>query len=87
MSLKLKTLLIGLMASAISFQTFAFAEPQYYPTGGIDQVQEYIEGKISKKTFYHKTGEFERVQEYIDGKISKVTVYYKTGEVKSIDEY
>jgi hypothetical protein len=85
--MKLKTLLIGLMALVISFQTYAYSETKYYPTGEVKTVGEFVNDKISKGTKYYKTGEVEIIQEYIAGKLSKLTVYYKTGKVKSVREY
>ena len=86
--MKLKTLLIGLMILVISFQTFALHKAQYYPTGEVAEVDGYyVDGRLSKLTFFHKTGEVEGVEEYVDGRLSKATIYYKTGEVKEVDEY
>ena len=77
----MKTLLIGLMTLVISFQTFALSETRYYPTGEVKEVEEFVDGKLSKVTIYYKTGEIEEIQEYVNGKKSKTTNYYKTGEV------
>ena len=86
--MKLKTLLIGLMILFISFQTFALHKAQYYPTGEVAEVDGYyVDGRLSKLTFFHKTGEVEKVQEFVDDKVSKVTAYHKTGEVKGVLEY
>ena len=54
----------------------------YYPTGGVEMVQEY-----DLTTFYYKTGEVKTVGEFIDGKLSKNTYYHKNGEVKSVKKY
>ena len=75
------------MALAISFQTFAYSETKYYPTGEVQVFSEYVNGKLSKATFYHKTGEVDQVDEYVNGKISKVTGYHKTGKVGQIQEF
>jgi len=87
--MKLKTLLIGLMALVISFQTFATTETKtlYYSTGEVKEVDEYVDGKSSKVTGYRKTGEAEWVKEFVNGKILKVVGYYNTGEVNQVDEY
>jgi len=87
--MKYKTLLIGLMTLVISFQIFATTKTFYYPNGETitKWVDEYIDGKILKATFYHKTGEVDSVQEFVNGKESKVTYYYKAGEIKAVQEF
>ena len=42
--MKLKTLLIGLMALVISLQTFATTETKYYPTSEVEVVGEFVDG-------------------------------------------
>ena len=42
--MKLKTLLIGLMALVISLQTFATTEMKYYPTGEVKAAGEFVDG-------------------------------------------
>jgi antitoxin component YwqK of YwqJK toxin-antitoxin module len=79
--MKLKIILIGLMALIISFQIFALTKTVHYKTGEVRVVQEYVNGKDTKTTIYHKTGEVKQVVEYVNGKKSKITFYNKTGEV------
>ena len=77
------------MTLVISFQIFATTKTFYYPNGETitKWVDEYIDGNISKTTFYHKTGEVDSVREFVNGKESKVTFYYKTGEIKAVQEF
>ena len=70
----MKKLLIGLMTLAISFQTFATTKTSYYPTGEVEEVEEHVDGEVSKVTIYYKTGEVKSVREFVDSKLSNVTI-------------
>ena len=60
----------------------------YYKTGEIEEVYEYVDGKLSKSIhYYYQDGKVKEVDEYVDGKKSKVTFYYKTGEVEQVVEF
>ncbi|MCS5550153.1 MAG: hypothetical protein NZ811_01405, partial [Gammaproteobacteria bacterium] len=74
-------------AESTTNQAESYKKTEYYPTGEIEKVQEFVNGEKSKRTLYYLTGEVHSVEEFVNGKFSKIIGYYKTGEVKQIQEY
>ncbi|MDG2394887.1 hypothetical protein, partial [Candidatus Thioglobus sp.] len=80
------SILIGVMVLGTSYQTLAESFTTYYPTGEIEQVREYKDGKRVTTTDYDKTGRVKILLEYVNSRQSKITLYYASGTVKGVGE-
>ena len=72
---KSSVLLVGWIVLGISIQALSSSKTYYYPTGAAEQIEEYVDDKVTKCTLYLKTGEIDQVEEYIDGKWHKDTIW------------
>ena len=82
-----KAPLVGLVLLIFSSYVFSENIKSHYPTGEVELIKEYAEGKQYKKTIYDKSGNIKEVLDYdANGKQLKLTIYYDTGVIKGVGE-